>query len=1050
MKFIPHPTFRLWTLRLTKIALVALLLILALQALLLPLIVRRVVASLLRQLDYAQATFDVRATSFWRTDLADIRLDQQHRIDAITIDYTPWSLLSGRVRTIHINGAQLDLTLPDQPTQTTAETTPQAPFPQVDLPFDHLQIRSSAIQLLWNNRQLWLPIEGALVNTGPNRGQLNLLARLQGVPVHLAGQFDTASQQLNLTANATALDAPSLLAMLPEKLTRAWPTLSAGQLSFQAAHTRQGSTAQTRATINLQQVKLLAALGADHLWAEGVGGTLTAELDAQYDLTTLNGRISANQIHVARQTIRNLDLTARRDADRLLIHATAHGRDWRVNKLAATVGGVFGPDAHKTYLAQVSLNAQALPAQLARVLSLPNLDLATLGNLSAEGDLTLRLTPPTQSGQRLAWQASTDNLVLNLAPGRWVANNTELIGLAANLTLRGVADPTRATLRITPGSSLWIDQLDQGDQRLLLDKLDDAAPLAALAIQDQPAELTLNLADSQNPWHLMVPAAQLKLAPVDLTAGLDQPTQIDRLHGALRVQVNAQPRRTDVSALPQSAVAFESLQVVTGGEPLLRVGAWNLNLAPQPNQPLLRLLSIDKGFASRLTFRADASTPLILQTRQADVTLPQFSASGTANLRSGSKPSFLGQVTLQDASALLKPDQFQVAKASATIPIAWNAQPGPRGPFTIQSLQVGDATYPPLSGTLGIAGRRADFDLLWPILEKAASLTATGFVDLSGPEPLGRIDASVPPFTVTDPTTLSTLIRNKELEGLDITGTFAANAQVQFRGSDIKPRVTLTLKDANVATAEEKSAEGITGTVVIDSFAPFTSPGGQRLTVKKATVGQLQLAEGVLVFRIEAADRFLVEETDWAWAGGRLYSSSFRLDLRRPRVDLAITADRLSLAQTLDVFLEEDVSGEGTLYGRLPVAVIWPQVLEEGEVIIAWSQPLVEFGQGFIYATPGGGRLRIAKPEEYFGEALNRQDPHVKAAIVSALKDLNYSVLKMDFLKEQDDSLAKVFIAGKARTGRDPAEIGGLTLNIRGYDKYLRAYLRLPSFSFGQ
>jgi hypothetical protein len=953
-------SIRTWVRRIASIAIVVVALFLTLQAILLPMIVRRVLTSAFQQTPYAGATFQVRHSSLWRTDLTDLRLGQQVRIDTIAVDYTPWSLLHGRVGLVRVSGAQIDLTVGAGHAPPLAARAGHAP--PLQLPFDRLELRSSTIQVLWDGRPIWVPLEGAITNDLATGGKINLLARVQGLPMQLSGQYDAAWKQFDLT------------------------------------------------------------VGAGHA----------------LPLATRAGHAPPL-----------LTLAVRRDGDYLLVTAAGQGKDWRVDKLEATVGGLFGPNAPQSYVVQTSFNAQALPAALAPMLALPGIDLAGLGQISAEGAATVKVIPPAKPGQRVAWEASSDNLRLKLAPGDYAANGTNIRGLAGNLTLRGKADNTQAALTIATGSMLWLDQLSRTDLRLVMDKADPTAPLLAITLQGKAAELNLNFANPGDSWRLFVPTANLTLAQADLTAGLDPPTQIEKLGGTLRVRVQAGPTGAEVLALDQSAVAFESLKTVTGLDPM-QVGGWKLNLGSQPGEPLLRLSKNDTGLATKIAFRAASESALAVKTKEADVGIAQLQLGGILTLRTGSNPSFVGQLSLQDAAALYKPDNLRLSKISATIPLAYNAQPGPRGPFQIQSIQLAQATYPPLTGTLGIAGQRVEFDAFWPLLKNAARVQALGWVDLGGPEPRGRIDAFLPDFTVTDPQTLSALISNKELAGLDITGTFAGNAQIQFRGSDIKPLVKLTLKDVNVATAEEKSAEGINGTLVIDSFSPFTSQGGQRLTVKKASVGKLGLAEGVLVFRIEAADQFLVEGTDWGWAGGRLYGSSFRLDLNKPRLDLVVTGDKLSLAQVLDTFVGDRITGEGTVYGRLPVTLIWPRVLDRGELVTAWSEPVPELGQGFVYATPGGGWIGMKAPEELLGKGLEGQDPLVRKRIVAAMKALDYSVLKLDLVSKQGEVMGVAYVDGSGRLGRDRQPID-LTFNISGIEEGLWAALKLQrGFSLGQ
>jgi hypothetical protein len=59
---------------------------------------------------------------------------------------------------------------------------------------------------------------------------------------------------------------------------------------------------------------------------------------------------------------------------------------------------------------------------------------------------------------------------------------------------------------------------------------------------------------------------------------------------------------------------------------------------------------------------------------------------------------------------------------------------------------------------------------------------------------------------------------------------------------------------------------------------------------------------------------------------------------------------------------------------------------------------------------------------------------------MTALRDLNYSILRLDLTKGEAGSLtARLHLAGKARQGGPNApEIGGVTININHFDEVLK------------
>lgn len=267
------------------------------------------------------------------------------------------------------------------------------------------------------------------------------------------------------------------------------------------------------------------------------------------------------------------------------------------------------------------------------------------------------------------------------------------------------------------------------------------------------------------------------------------------------------------------------------------------------------------------------------------------------------------------------------------------------------------------------------------------------------------------------------------------------------------------LNDVAVGSREyETSAQGVTGTIEVEGFNPLRTPGGQRLDVRQATTGQLKFEKGVITFRIEDTTAFHVEGTDWGFAGGRVYTNSFRFDLDSPRLDLTLSGDKLQLRELLSLVAEKKLTGNGTLYGRLPVRVNWPTVDRFGERVTDWPSPRLEFGEGFLYATPGGGKLMIL--DQTLLEPILAQDPRfgkdgqlalVKERLQMALADLSYSVLKMDLEREGPGLVARVHVAGKGQKGNVTQEIGGLTVNIRGFESILKdLFVVKKKLSFGQ
>jgi hypothetical protein len=185
---------------------------------------------------------------------------------------------------------------------------------------------------------------------------------------------------------------------------------------------------------------------------------------------------------------------------------------------------------------------------------------------------------------------------------------------------------------------------------------------------------------------------------------------------------------------------------------------------------------------------------------------------------------------------------------------------------------------------------------------------------------------------------------------------------------------------------------------------------------------------------VENPNSIFVEQTEWGWAGGRLYSHAFRINPASVDVNLTAYADGLDLSKLLVILTGKEVSGAGTLYGKLPVTVKWPRM---------------SFGDGFLYATPGTGRLTMGDNIGVVESLMNQSDARftqddkmsqVKSLMLESLRDFDYKALKVEFKNGSNGLVATIQAEGKGRSRPNLPEIIP-TLNISGLDQLLNEVL---------
>lgn len=286
------------------------------------------------------------------------------------------------------------------------------------------------------------------------------------------------------------------------------------------------------------------------------------------------------------------------------------------------------------------------------------------------------------------------------------------------------------------------------------------------------------------------------------------------------------------------------------------------------------------------------------------------------------------------------------------------------------------------------------------------------------------------------------------LDDYDMGGTVTASAYIRFDQGRLEPKVAIELGDGRLASpAGNWSLENVESRFVINSLRPFQTAGGQRVSFGRATVGKLQLDDGVLI--VDAANAY-----EWTFRGirarladGRVQATPFALDLRRPQISTVVALERVRVGDLLPL-LTDQATASATAWGQLPMILNWPQSRPGDASAVRWWEPRIEFGEGYL-VTSEAGTLHVKRPEDLLGQAPQQQSRSIQGRViagnrenlVNAMKDLNLTSARVDFMKEKwegrDALLAQVSLAGR---GQDPSANTAVTLtvNVHGFDSLLR------------
>jgi hypothetical protein len=178
------------------------------------------------------------------------------------------------------------------------------------------------------------------------------------------------------------------------------------------------------------------------------------------------------------------------------------------------------------------------------------------------------------------------------------------------------------------------------------------------------------------------------------------------------------------------------------------------------------------------------------------------------------------------------------------------------------------------------------------------------------------------------------------------------------------------------------------------------SAPGQQLSFASATLGDIQLRDGIIFFQIEPAPALLLERGQFDWVEGRVDMHSTRIFLDREDYALTLFCDRLNLAKLLGQFGAAEAEGSGTVSGKIPIRY------QNGQ----WS-----VSDGFLFSSPGaGGQIRLQGTEALLAGIPTDSPQFMQMEIArEALKDYDYSWAKMTVTTEGEDMLLKLQLDGK-------------------------------------
>ncbi|MCI0632164.1 MAG: YdbH domain-containing protein [Phycisphaerales bacterium] len=393
------------------------------------------------------------------------------------------------------------------------------------------------------------------------------------------------------------------------------------------------------------------------------------------------------------------------------------------------------------------------------------------------------------------------------------------------------------------------------------------------------------------------------------------------------------------------------------------------------------------------------------------------------------------ELSVNNGSFTSDSPDVSLAGISATVPIAINLPSSDSGQFSIQSIAWRGVEWPPLAGSIRANGRRIDADATWPFMTGAVAAT-TAWMEL-GPNGIrGELSSNIPPFNLDESSssTIQTLV--PQLNRVDISGTWSADARITIENGRLQPFVRLSAQNAGFSHSDWPAAiDSASGALTFDGFAPLSMPGPQRIDIHDARIGDLDVRDALVIFEVVNPNTVAVHQASWSMLElGQFHAEPFRLDPARPQIHAQLHVENASLDRWLNLVSDGRMSGQGTLVGSIMLSID-PQ-----------ADQTMNFGQGLLHAQPSFGWFAINDPKAI--ERLidqgnwqlgnNEHAAAVRDRVVQALSNFEYSLLRFELTPSGDEVRCRVHTIGKGGGSADAQELD-LTLNLNSFDLLLRA-----------
>jgi len=299
--------------------------------------------------------------------------------------------------------------------------------------------------------------------------------------------------------------------------------------------------------------------------------------------------------------------------------------------------------------------------------------------------------------------------------------------------------------------------------------------------------------------------------------------------------------------------------------------------------------------------------------------------------------------------------------------------------------------------------------------DSALGINLRACVPLDAPQRTG-IEVDVPETEIATGDALVSLLC-KKVPGLEVGARVGAKAQLRFLG--VQPHVLGRVRVAEGSAKKgDLSVSGLTLDMPFEWGGFFRTIERPSITFTQLKMGNVRLDKGDVAFQLTPEEVF-VDRVSVGWCKGSLNAYSLHLNVKKPKDNFVVYADRIDLGEALMMVMPFKGMVEGVLYGQFPVG------FDSGHV---------KLSTGFLYSLPGqGGKLRL-DDQTPMVSLLNRAgiQGNVQKPLARALSDMDFSLIRLELEPEaKGDAVLRMKLDGKSNFREWPAPVA-LNLNLHG------------------